>query len=89
MAGDLDISTFIPFNQSSHYHNLTDADCDGHWNEQYYKENCRIYGMPDLAQENEYVRTTLKSWLQSMINDYDFDGIRYADVPNVPKLFWG
>jgi alpha-amylase len=24
-----------------------------------------------------------------MINDYGFDGVRYADVPNVPKWFWG
>ena len=24
-----------------------------------------------------------------MLNEYGFDGIRYADVPNVPKWFWG
>ena len=89
MSGDLDITTFIPFNSPDHYHSLTDADCDGHWNEQEYKENCRIWGMPDLKQENDYVKETLISWLKSMLNDYGFDGIRYADVPNVPKWFWG
>ena len=89
MSGDLDISTFIPFNKPEHYHTLTDADCDGHWSEQYYKENCRIWGMPDLNQENDYVKETLINWLKSMLNDYGFDGIRYADVPNVPKWFWG
>ena len=89
MAGDLDISTFIPFNQASHYHTLTEADCEGHWNEQSYKENCRIYGMPDLAQENKEVKETLINWLKSMLNEYGFDGIRYADVPNVPQRFWG
>ena len=89
MSGDLDISTFTPFNKPEHYHTLTDEDCDGHWDEQSYKENCRIYGMPDLNQENDYVKNELISWLKSMLNDYGFDGIRYADVPNVPKWFWG
>ena len=89
MAGDLDISTFIPFNKDSHYHTLTETDCNGHWNEQYYKENCRIWNMPDLAQEKEEVETVLLDWLKSMLSDYGFDGIRYADVPNVPQSFWG
>ena len=87
MSGDLPISSFIPFNSEEHYH--TDADCERHSDEQLYKENCRIYGMPDLNQDNTYVRETLKSWLKSMINDYGFDGVRYADVPYVPKRFWG
>ena len=89
MAGDLDISTFIPFNKDSHYHTLTKDDCEGHWNEQYYKENCRIWDMPDLAQEKEELETILLDWLKSMLSDYGFDGIRYADVPNVPQSFWG
>ena len=88
MAGDLDISTFIPFNSPDHYHSLTNADCNGHWDEQEYKEKCRIWGMPDLKQENDYVNKTLIEWLQKMLNDYDFDGVRYADVPNIPTWFW-
>ena len=88
MSGDLDISTFIPFNKPEHYHSFTDADCDGHWNEQFYKENCRIYGMPDLNTEDDYVKETLFEWLKMMLNEYGFDGIRYADVPNVNKIFW-
>ena len=44
--------------------------------------------MPDLKQENEYVNKTLLSWIKDTINDYDFDGVRYADVSNVPKWFW-
>ena len=88
MAGGLDISTFNPFNLASHYHTLTDADCNGHWNEQYYKENCRIYGMPDLKQEDSYVNQTLISWLDYTVKEYDFDGVRYADVVNIPTWFW-
>ena len=89
MSGDLDITTFIPFNKSEHYHTLTDKDCEGHWEEQHYKENCRIWGMPDLNQENDYVKETLIDWLKYMIDEYGFDGVRYADVANVPKWFWG
>jgi len=88
MAGDLDISTFKPFHLPSHYHTLTDADCDGHWDEQYYKENCKIWGMPDLKQEESYVNQTLISWLNFTVNEYGFDGVRYADVVNVPTWFW-
>ena len=88
MAGDTNIALFNPFNKHEHYHSLTDTDCDGHWDEQYYKENCRIWGMPDLAQENPFVNETLIKWLQNTTNFYDFDGVRYADVPNAPTWFW-
>ena len=90
MAGDLDISTFIPFNKTEHYHiDIPGLNCS-EWDDsnQSYVENCSIWGMPDLAQENTYVKETLISWLKTMIDLYDFDGIRYADVRNVPKWFW-
>ena len=91
MAGDLDISTFIPFNKEEYYHmNMPGLKCDP-WddNNQTIVENCPIWGMPDLAQENEFVKEKLLSWLKTMIDDYGFDGVRYADVRNVPKWFWG
>jgi alpha-amylase len=88
MAGELNISTFIPFNLSEHYHNLTDDDCNGHRDEQWYKENCRIWGMPDLNHENSFVNDTIIKWLKDMLKDYDFDGVRYADVVNAPTWFW-
>ena len=88
MAGDLDISTFVPFNLPEYYHTLTDDDCNGHWDEQYYKENCRIWGMPDLNHENSFVNQTIINWLQKMLNEYGFDGVRYADVVNAPTWFW-
>lgn len=86
MAGDLDISTFIPFNKEEYYH----ENCDVQENSsQEEKENCRIWGMPDLKQENEFVKNTLLKWIKDIINNYGFDGVRYADVANVPKWFWG
>ena len=85
MAGDLDISTFIPFNKEEYYH----ENCDVQENSsQEEKENCRIWGMPDLKQENEFVKNTLLKWIKDIINNYGFDGVRYADVANVPKWFW-
>ena len=90
MAGELNISTFIPFNKTEHYHiDIPGLNCS-EWDDsnQTFVENCSIWGMPDLAQENTYVKETLISWLKSMIDDYGFDGIRYADVRNVPKWFW-
>ena len=58
MAGELDISTFIPFNKEEYYHmNMPGLKCDP-WddNNQTIVENCPIWGMPDLAQENEFVK---------------------------------
>ena len=92
MAGDLDISTFKPFNQEGHYHaeKPPNINCSA-WDpyNATVVENCRIWGMPDLNQENAYVNKTLLDWLANTIKEYGFDGIRYADVPNVPKWFWG
>ena len=87
MAGDVPIESFIPFNKTEYFHD----DCgsiDDSEKTQEQKENCAIWGMPDLKQENDYVNKTLLSWIKNTINDYDFDGVRYADVSNVPKWFW-
>ena len=93
MAGELDITSFIPFNKPEYYHQDSDRvgiNCSN-WDKynQSIVENCLIYGMPDLKQENTFVKDTLINWLKNMLNVYGFDGIRYADVPNVPKWFWG
>ena len=87
MAGDVPIESFIPFNKSEYFHDDC-GDIDDSQKTQEQKENCAIWGMPDLKQENEYVNKTLLSWIKDTINDYDFDGVRYADVSNVPKWFW-
>ena len=91
MAWGLDISTFIPFNNDEYYHTYF-TECNKKDELKYnstLNENCSIYGLPDLKQENEYVNKTLIEWLKNTIKTYDFDGVRYADVPNVPKWFWG
>lgn len=51
-------------------------------------ENCRLADLPDLAQENSYVRQYLKDWIKNLVQTYGFDGIRIDTIPEVPKDFW-
>jgi alpha-amylase len=41
-----------------------------------------------LKQENDFVRTTLLNWINSLISTYNIDGIRIDTIPEVPKWFW-
>ena len=68
MAGGVDFSNFVPFNDATYFHNYTDSYCEGHRNEQWYKENCRIYDMPDLKHEDEFVNSTLINVLKNTLN---------------------
>ena len=72
MAPDTPVSSFIPFNKDEYFHDT----CD------------RLFGLPDLNQENEFVKNTYIDWIKNVIDEYGFDGVRYADVPYVPKWFW-
>jgi alpha-amylase len=51
-------------------------------------ESCRLAGLPDLNQNDQFVRSTLKQWVHDTIQTYGFDGIRVDTVPEVPKDFW-
>jgi alpha-amylase len=80
-----DFSQIYPLNKSEHYHN----NCDIDWSNQWSVENCRLAGLPDLSQENSYVRQYLKDWIKNIVSEYQFDGIRIDTIPEVPKDFWG
>jgi alpha-amylase len=82
-VGD-DFSSINPFNKAEHYH----KDCDINWSDQQSVENCRLAGLPDLAQENDYVRNYLKNWVKNLVQTYEFDGIRIDTIPEVPMSFW-
>ena len=79
-----DFGQLYPLNQSSHYHN----NCDIDWNNQWSVENCRLAGLPDLDQSNDYVRGYLKDWVKGIVEEYGFDGIRIDTIPEVPADFW-
>jgi len=87
-----DYSTIVPFNKPEHYH--TCDGCPSHCNidfnngNQWQVENCRLAGLPDLAQENDFVRITLQSWVSSLVSTYNLDGVRVDTVPEVPLDFW-
>ena len=51
-------------------------------------KNCRLAGLPDLKQENQFVHDTLVSWIQNLVAKYSFDGVRIDTAPEVPKTFW-
>lgn len=80
-----DFSQITPYNQSSHYH----SNCQiSDWNNQSQVENCRLADLPDLDQNNSYVRGELKNWIKKLVTDYGFDGLRIDTIPEVPKDFW-
>lgn len=84
-----DYSRINPFNQPEHYHSycvISDQDFASH--NQYNIENCRLADLPDLNQDNQYVRQTLLNWIHDMIQKYNIDGIRIDTIPEVPKSFW-
>jgi len=44
--------------------------------------------LPDLNQDNSFVRSYLKTWIKNLVQTYNFDGIRIDTIPEVPKNFW-
>lgn len=83
-VGD-DFSQVYPLNKAEHYH----PDCQiVNWNDQHEVEYCRLANLPDINQENDYVKNYLKTWIHDLVQKYDFDGIRIDTIPEVPKSFW-
>ena len=80
-----DYSQVYPFNSADHYHDYCDIN---DWSNQWQVENCRLSGLPDLKQENEWVAQTLLDWISDIINKYNIDGIRIDTIMEVPKTFW-
>ncbi|GKT36077.1 Alpha-amylase [Aduncisulcus paluster] len=85
-GGRYDYSCVSPFSDSSSYHS---DDCDiEDWSNQYEVEHCRLSGLPDLNQENESVQDELYNWINWIVSEYDFDGVRIDTVPEVRADFW-
>ena len=80
-----DYSKITPFNLAEHYHDYCDIN---DWNDQWQIENCRLSGLPDLKQENDWVTQQLLNWISDLISKYNIDGIRIDTIMEVPKWFW-
>jgi len=78
-------SQIFPFNSASNYHPYCIIE---NWNNQTEVENCRLAGLPDLAQEDPATRLALLTWVTAVVKTYGFDGLRVDTVPEVPKGFW-
>jgi len=86
-----DYSSIFPFNQPSHYH-----DCNGcpsgcsisDYTNPTQTEHCRLSGLPDLDQSNNYVASTLNSWIKNLTSFYGIDGLRIDTVAEVLPSFW-
>jgi alpha-amylase len=82
---DLSYEQINPFNESSYYHSKCQIE---DWSNQYEVENCRLANLPDLDQNNPFVRSTLLDWVASLKPNYDFDGLRIDTIPEVHPDFW-
>ena len=60
----------------------------GTWGNQWEVENCRLCGLPDLKQENDWVTQKLLEWIHDLVQKYEIDGIRIDTIMEVPKWFW-
>jgi alpha-amylase len=80
-----DYSQVYPFNSADHYHDYCDIT---DWTNQWQIENCRLSGLPDLKQVNDWVTQTLLDWISNLISTYKIDGIRIDTIMEVPQWFW-
>ena len=80
-----DYGRINPFNRAEHYHDWCEIN---NWHNQWEVENCRLCGMPDLKQENDWVTQKLLEWIHDLVQKYNLDGIRIDTIMEVPKWFW-
>lgn len=73
-----------PFNQGSDYHSY----CNINWSDSNSVQNCWLADLPDLNQSNDYVRTTLLSWISGLVQKWGIDGLRIDTCLEVPSWFW-
>lgn len=83
-----DYSQINPFNQAAHYHPTCSISSSDFLYNQTSVEYCRLANLPDLDQNNTFVRSTLLQWIKDTVQNYGLDGIRLDTVPEIPKEFW-
>ena len=82
---DLSFELVNPFNESQYYH----AKCQiENWDDQEEVETCRLSNLPDLDQNNDFVRSTMINWVGGLKDKYGFDGLRIDTVCEVHPDFW-
>ena len=82
-----DYASVVPFSSPEHYNKF--VDCRTVAADDYHgQETCWLHGLPDLDQNNEFVRKTLLDWITDFVQKYDFDGLRLDALRHVSRIFW-
>eukprot|EP01025_Chloroclados_australasicus_P020729 TRINITY_DN21871_c0_g1_i3.p1 TRINITY_DN21871_c0_g1~~TRINITY_DN21871_c0_g1_i3.p1 ORF type:complete len:1000 (-),score=74.15 TRINITY_DN21871_c0_g1_i3:199-3174(-) len=87
---DVNFEEFPQF-EADDFHDCSvcNEDCSpSDWNDKTQIETCRLAGLPDLDQSRENVRITLYEWIQWLITEFEFDGMRIDTVKHVQEDFW-
>lgn len=91
MAATGDISTFVPFNNQSDYHDCNNCPSGciiNDYTNPIEMEHCRLAGLMDLNQSNPLVASLLLDWISNMTETYSVDGYRIDTIPYVWPWFW-
>ncbi|CAL6074512.1 1 [Hexamita inflata] len=84
-GGANDFSCITTFPKAEYYHNNCQVS---DWNNQQQVMNCRLSGLPDLNQDNSYVKSELLKWAQWYQKEFNFDGFRIDTVKHIDHSFW-
>jgi len=83
-AGNIGDNKPAPLNQAEAYHRACEID----YNNQTSVENCQIADLPDINTQSQDVKMVLATWIQWLVKEYSFDGVRIDTVKHVQKDFW-
>lgn len=81
---DSNYSSIVPFDKAEYYHPY----CTINYNDKKSVEWCWFNKLPDLDQENPFVRRTFIGWVSWYKNEFGFDGVHFARGRFVPYSFW-
>jgi len=81
-------SSIVPFSDASHYNPYVDCAEFFETKDQDGIETCWLSGLPDLDQNNPFVKQTLIDWVREFVKTYNIDALRIDTVPHVSKTFW-
>jgi alpha-amylase len=73
-----------PLNFRHNYHNPCPIDYSNQWS----VENCRIGSLWDINTEKEENVDYLYKWINWLVQEFEFDGIRVDTVKHVRSNFW-
>jgi len=83
-----DYSQIATLNKPEHYHPHCEAYGEDFTFNQWRTELCRVADLPDLDQDHPVVRKYLLDWIEWLVTEFGFDGMRIDTVQNVDKKFW-